>query len=154
MKAILKACLALLFLLVWNPLAVEVVPDTTPDVKLTGSETNCVAIALWHEARGETIEGQRAVLDVILHRRIHYNKSACKVLSMPHQFSWFKGWYQATKPMLLNLEQVKYQPRILNDENVQFFYSLAVLKRPPGWARKMDCKPIGNHAFCALKGAP
>jgi spore germination cell wall hydrolase CwlJ-like protein len=34
--------------------------------KLTDSE--CVSSAIYHEARGEPLEGQRAVYEVILHR--------------------------------------------------------------------------------------
>lgn len=49
-------------------------------------------------------------------------------------------------------ERVKAHPRILKDKNFQFFYSLTVLKKAPYWAAAMDCEPIGNHAFCKLKG--
>lgn len=73
---------------------------------------------------------------------------------MPGQFPWFTGeWLGTTPAMRALLERVKAHPRILKDEKYQFFYSLTMLKKPPYWAAAMDCEPIGNHAFCKLKGA-
>ena len=71
MKTILGACIALFLLLYSLPLRVDVVPpyEPPPPIKLDPTSAQCIATALWHEARGETLDGQRAVLDVILHRQ-------------------------------------------------------------------------------------
>lgn len=155
MTTLLRACLALFLLLYFNPLRVDVVPPFEPpplELKLDPTSNQCLATALWHEARGESLEGQRAVLDVILHRKLQSKKSACHVIAMPAQFSWFTGeWVPTTPAMRKMLERVRAHPRILNDKKYQWFYSLTALKKPPYWAAAMDCEPIGNHAFCKLK---
>lgn len=157
MRTFVGACIALILMLYSLPLRVDVVPPyeapPQPTVKLDRQSAQCIAVALWFEARGESIEGQRAVLDVILHRKLQSKKSACRVLEMPGQFPWWTGeWVPTTPAMRKMLERVQAHPRILKDEKVQFFYSLTVLKKPPYWAAAMDCEPIGNHAFCKLKG--
>ena len=153
-KFLTRACLALVLLLHSLPLRIDVVPPfiPPPPIKLDPTSAQCIATALWHEARGESLDGQRAVLDVILHRKLQSKKSACKVSAMPGQFPWFTGeWLGTTPKMRELLERVKAHPRILKDEKFQFFYSLTMLKKPPYWAAKMDCEEIGNHAFCKLK---
>ncbi len=159
MRTFAGACIALVLMLYSLPLRVDVVPPyekppvAVKPVKLDPTSAQCVAVALWFEARGESIEGQRAVLDVILHRKLQSKKSACHVISRPKQFSWFTGeWVPTTPAMRQMLERVRAHPRILKDEKYLWFYSHKVLKKPPYWAEAMDCEPIGNHAFCALKG--
>ena len=54
-------------------------------------ETQCIRIALYHEARGEPIEGIKAVLSVIQNRKQHknYPNIFCGVIYQAHQFSFF-----------------------------------------------------------------
>ena len=53
-------------------------------------EANCIAIAVYHEARGETLEGQLAVAKVIMNRAASgkYPASWCGVVKQPWQFSF------------------------------------------------------------------
>ena len=53
-------------------------------------EANCVAVAVYHEARGETLEGQLAVAKVIMNRAASgkYPTSWCGVVKQPWQFSF------------------------------------------------------------------
>ncbi len=53
-------------------------------------EANCIAIAVYHEARGESLEGQLAVAKVIMNRAASgkYPTSWCGVVKQPWQFSF------------------------------------------------------------------
>lgn len=53
-------------------------------------EANCMAVAVYHEARGETLEGQLAVARVIMNRAVSskYPTTWCGVVKQPWQFSF------------------------------------------------------------------
>jgi hypothetical protein len=53
-------------------------------------EANCIAVAVYHEARGESLEGQLAVAKVIMNRAAsgEYPSSWCGVVKQPWQFSF------------------------------------------------------------------
>ena len=53
-------------------------------------EANCMAVAVYHEARGETLEGQLAVARVIMNRAVSgkYPTNWCGVVKQPWQFSF------------------------------------------------------------------
>lgn len=53
-------------------------------------EANCIAVAVYHEARGESLEGQLAVARVIMNRAAsdRYPGSWCGVVKQPWQFSF------------------------------------------------------------------
>ena len=53
-----------------------------------GEEANCIAVAVYHEARGESLEGQLAVARVIMNRAAsgRYPGSWCAVVKQPWQF--------------------------------------------------------------------
>ena len=62
--------------------------------KQTGAALNeqeeCIAIAVYHEARGEPLDGQLAVAEVIMNRAAsgRYPASWCQVVKQPWQFSF------------------------------------------------------------------
>ena len=53
-------------------------------------QANCIAVAVYHEARGESLEGQLAVAKVIMNRAASgkYPSSWCGVVKQPWQFSF------------------------------------------------------------------
>ena len=61
--------------------------DNTPD-----AEQKCLAGAVYFEARGESLEGQLAVAEVVLNRAAsgEYPASICKVVTQPAQFSFVR----------------------------------------------------------------
>ncbi|MFN3525573.1 MAG: cell wall hydrolase, partial [Paracoccus sp. (in: a-proteobacteria)] len=62
------------------------------------ADVECMAEALYHEARGEGTQGQQAVAEVILNRvdsRV-FPASVCGVINQPSQFSYTIG---GTKPI-------------------------------------------------------
>lgn len=56
-------------------------------------EANCIAVAVYHEARGESLEGQLAVAKVIMNRAASgkYPASWCGVVKQPWQFSFVRN---------------------------------------------------------------
>ena len=56
-------------------------------------EANCIAVAVYHEARGESVEGQLAVAQVIMNRAASgkYPASWCGVVKQPWQFSFVRN---------------------------------------------------------------
>ena len=114
------------------------------------TDNQCLATAIHYEARGEPIEGRRAVLDTITNRMLATGKSACYVIYQRGQFSWVK-----TKPLLYYgseqkamMEEVVGHPIVLSNERFTFFYS----GEKPYWAYGMACKKIKRQTFCKSKG--
>lgn len=103
---------------------------------------HCLATALYYEARGEPLRGQRAVMDVVVNRAWKSRKSFCEILLAQGQFQWTKHHGMRYDQMELLAEAAK-QPRVLNNE-IYFFHA----SMKPSWSAKMQCKRIGNHNFC------
>jgi spore germination cell wall hydrolase CwlJ-like protein len=62
----------------------------TPPTKMVNVDQLCMAVAIYHEARGESIDGQRAVASVILQRGLvagRWGNTPCEVI-VPVQFSF------------------------------------------------------------------
>lgn len=57
----------------------------------------CLAMTVYHEARGETIEAQRAVAYVALNRALTEEKEVCQVIKEKHQFTWVQPGGKAKK---------------------------------------------------------
>ena len=55
-------------------------------------ELNCIATAIYFEARGETFDGQLAVAEVVMNRARsgRYPASYCQVVKQPAQFSFVR----------------------------------------------------------------
>lgn len=56
-------------------------------------QQNCIAVAIYHEARGEPFDGQLAVAEVIMNRAAsgRYPADWCSVVKQPWQFSFVRG---------------------------------------------------------------
>lgn len=109
----------------------------------------CLASAVYYEARGESLKGQRAVVDVVMHRAYKSDKTFCEILRQKQQFQWTK-----TKPMrydratIEQLDIVLRQPKVLKNENYLFFHAAYV---QPKWADRMSCKKIDKMMYCKEK---
>lgn len=75
-------------------------------VDLPPPQIVCISQAIYHEARGESDLGKRAVGHVILNRSKKFKKTPCEVLRQPGQFQiklrkhysgpdWRKAWQMA-----------------------------------------------------------
>lgn len=110
---------------VWslNAYALEPVSDADIDqtwlnhqlhnISVTDTEFDCLARNLWHEARHEPVEGQVAVLQVVLNRTQHenYPNSICGVVYQKTrqtcQFSW--TCQQPRQPKTLEITWLRTQ---------------------------------------------
>ncbi|HXH51871.1 MAG TPA: cell wall hydrolase [Sphingomicrobium sp.] len=120
-------------------------------------EAHCVAVAVYHEARGESLEGQLAVARVIMNRTASpkYPDSWCKVVKQPWQFSFVNprtGRYPAvnerseawTKAQAITRIAMANAAPILSDD-VLWYHADYVA---PSWGRRLNVvEKIGTHIF-------
>lgn len=120
----------------------------------TGSrEEECLAGAIYFESKGETLEGQLAVAEVILNRTRsgRFPKSICGVVTQPGQFSFVRGggfppiartsrhWREAVAIAHIARDGL-WESRI---PGALFFHARHV---SPGW-RLNRVAALGNHVF-------
>ena len=122
-----------------------------------GEQANCIATAVYHEARGESAEGQLAVARVIMNRAASgkYPASWCGVVKQPWQFSFVNprtgympgvdagstAWARAQGVTRLALANVV--PSLSTD--VLWYHANYVA---PSWGRRLSmAQRIGTHIF-------
>ena len=122
-----------------------------------GEQAHCIAVAVYHEARGETVEGQLAVARVIMNRAASgkYPASWCSVVKQPWQFSFVNprtgempgvdtysaSWARAQGVTRLAMANVI--PSLSND--VLWYHATYVA---PSWGRRLNMATrIGTHIF-------
>jgi spore germination cell wall hydrolase CwlJ-like protein len=118
-------------------------------------QANCIAVAVYHEARGETLEGQLAVARVIMNRAVsgRYPASWCGVVKQPWQFSFVRNgrmpsvdesstaWRNALGITRLAINNAV--PTLSDD--VLWYHANYVA---PSWGRRLTrVSQIGAHVF-------
>ena len=118
-------------------------------------EANCIATAVYFEARGETLEGQLAVARVIMNRAAsgQYPASWCGVVTQPAQFSFVHrgvmptpnqasdAWRKAQGVARLAMSNVI--PSLSSD--VLWYHADYV---DPSWGHRLSmAQKIGQHIF-------
>jgi N-acetylmuramoyl-L-alanine amidase len=118
-------------------------------------EANCIATAVYFEARGETLEGQLAVARVIMNRAAsgQYPASWCSVVKQPAQFSFVRhgqfpaintasaAWARAQG--ITRLAMANVIPTLSND--VLWYHATYVA---PSWGHRLSmAQKIGQHIF-------
>ena len=118
-------------------------------------EANCIAVAVYHEARGESLEGQLAVAKVIMNRAASgkYPTSWCGVVKQPSQFSFVRhgafpwvdvqsdAWRKAQG--VTRLAVAKAVPSLSDD--VLWYHANYVA---PSWGRRLNfAQKVGRHIF-------
>lgn len=116
-------------------------------------DLNCLAEAIYHEARGESTRGQAAVAEVILNRvdSRQFASSVCGVVNQPSQFSYTIGGRKkiGNKAAYLRARDIARNalsgaPRVLTG-GATYFHTPAV---SPSWARRFKrTVQIGQHIF-------
>ena len=134
--------------------------DARPEVKKTDEQWQCLAEALYFEARGESVKGQFAVAEVILNRVDHgyYPDTLCGVIKQGTgrkyqcQFTYTcdgladkirepEAYERVGKVARLMIDGA---PRVLTD-GATHYHTTAV---NPNWARKFPrTTTIGVHHF-------
>jgi hypothetical protein len=120
-------------------------------------QANCIAVAIYHEARGESLEGQLAVARVIMNRAASgkYPSSWCGTVKQPWQFSFVNprtgempavnessaSWRKALGITRLAINNAV--PSLSQD--VLWYHADYVA---PSWGRRLArAQKIGTHIF-------
>jgi len=118
-------------------------------------QANCIAVAVYHEARGESLEGQLAVAKVIMNRAAsgRYPSSWCGVVKQPWQFSFVRqgrfpavdngsaAWRKA-----LGVTRLAVADAVPNVPNDVLWYHADYVA--PDWGRRLTrVEKIGAHIF-------
>lgn len=125
----------------------------TPTADIPRNQIDCIATAVYHESRGESITGQMAVAHVIMNRvnSKRYPNTPCEVVYQRKQFSFIQSarpdkesaaWGEA-------VEQAVFAYKGYTDDptgGAMHYY--AHNKVYPWWAESMDVSTIiGGHTF-------
>lgn len=117
---------------------------------ITIAALHCLAKNIYHEARGEPIEGQFGVALVTLHRANRKLENVCKVVHAPKQFSWTnkkpyppilekEAWRNAQAVARLSLHMRDFT------NGADHFHRIDIA---PSWAINMEIKgQWGDHVF-------
>jgi len=118
-------------------------------------QANCVAVAVYHEARGETLEGQLAVARVILNRAAsgRYPASWCGVVKQPWQFSFVRNGYMPSVDEgstawrnALGVTRLAINNAVPSLSNDVLWYHANYVA--PTWGRRLTrVSQIGAHIF-------
>jgi spore germination cell wall hydrolase CwlJ-like protein len=118
-------------------------------------QTNCLATAVYFEARGESLEGQLAVARVVMNRAAsgRYPPDWCSVVKQPAQFSFVRhgefpyvdsnsyAWQRAEA--IAELAAANVVPSVSTD--VLWYHANYVA---PSWRRSLqEVQQIGAHIF-------
>ncbi len=137
--------------------------DNLPKPKVT-SEMKCLAEAIYFEARGEAIEGQYAVGEVIINRVLSkdFPNSVCGVISEGAsrlnacQFSYNCDGKLETITEKKIYERILKLSKMLLEPSARFLTSGATFYHSklvsPSWSKKfIKTNEIGNHVFYKLQ---
>ena len=132
----------------------QLVDDHLDSVKVSDAEHECLAGAVYFESKGEPLEGQLAVAEVVINRAESgkYPKSLCGVIKQRHQFSFIRGgrfppiqkaseaWRKAVAIARIALEDLADS----RASEALFFHAKYVR---PGWRGLTRIASVGNHIF-------
>ena len=120
-------------------------------------QANCIAVAVYHEARGESLEGQLAVAKVIMNRAASgkYPASWCATVKQPWQFSFVNprsGQYPAVDEASASWRKALGVTRLATanavpvlSTDVLWYHADYVA---PSWGRRLTrASKIGTHIF-------
>ena len=121
-----------------------------------GAEQDCLANAVYFEARGESLQGQLAVAEVVINRAAsgRYPPRSCGVVVQPAQFSFVRrgripqadrgsdAWRRAVA--VARIAKARMMPRVLPASCLWYHASYV----SPGWGRRLaQSARIGLHIF-------
>lgn len=150
------------------PLPAEAPPPPAPPVRRTlselvglhaaaetdGPEHECLANAIYFESKGEPLQGQLSVAEVVLNRARsgRFPASVCGVVKQRGQFSFVRGgrlpavprataaWRKAVAVARIAMEDLADSPA----ERALFFHATRV---KPSWRGLKRVATVGNHIF-------
>lgn len=117
------------------------------NISLSSEEIDLLSKILWVEARGESLQGQKAVVEVVFNRLSNpekiFGNSLTEVLSSPKQFcSW-----NLRNDAFDYEEQTNIILSVLNGKTNELTFDYVFFATSP---HKKDYMKIENHYFCKL----
>ncbi len=139
-----------------RPRGLEELVTAYASAETSDAEEECLAGAVFFEARGESLLGQLAVAEVVLNRAAsgQYPTTLCEVVLQPWQFSFVnatgripeadrssEAWHKAVAIARLATEKVAGKL----DDDVLWYHADYVA---PSWGQRLDrVDKIGTHIF-------
>jgi spore germination cell wall hydrolase CwlJ-like protein len=139
-----------------RPRGLEELVDAYAGIEPANEEEECLAGAVYFEARGESLPGQLAVAEVVLNRASsgQYPTTLCQVITQPWQFSFVnatgripeanrssEAWRDAVAIARISMEKLAGNL----DEDVLWYHADYVA---PSWGKRLDrVDKIGAHIF-------
>jgi N-acetylmuramoyl-L-alanine amidase len=120
-------------------------------------QMRCLAVAVYYESKGEPLEGQLAVAQVILNRRDsgRFAKSICGVVYQRGQFSftWDKRPDRPSSSDVWRTAQAIAVIAATDDwrEIVPDATHFHARRVSPGWNRLQRVSAVGNHVFYRMR---
>jgi len=118
-------------------------------------QLECLALNIYHEARGESILGQIAVAQVTMNRVDHsyFPDTVCSVVWQRSQFSWTNDGRSDEAAdteryeVAMNIAETVYDREEDDPTNGALFYHATYINAP-SWTRQMEvATEIGVHVF-------
>ena len=113
-----------------------------------------MTLCIYHEARGEPIDGKIAVCHVILNRAYSRGLSVKQIILQPYQFSWANG---NARPPIKDYDSLEecadaVDACLLERSRGEYFshadHYFSDTINPPSWAKNMTLvEKIGHHSF-------
>jgi spore germination cell wall hydrolase CwlJ-like protein len=138
-----------------RPIQLSALVNASSGVGPANADQECIASAVYFEARGEPLEGQLAVAEVVLNRAASgkFPSSICAVVKQASQFSFVRkgripriekaseSWRKATA--IAHVATMRLAKRLGSD--VLWYHANYVR---PGWGRALTrVAQIGSHIF-------
>ena len=121
------------------------------------NDFKCMLKNIYHEARGEGVEGMQAVALVTLNRAKQQDKTVCEVVYQRKQFSWTNTANGRNKPIKGNIDaaynvaSAAMSDKLIDITGGATHYHTHTVK--PVWRKALNkATVINNHIF--YKGKP
>ena len=139
-------------LLALVPLTLHNAPLHPEPLRYTEQELECLALNVYHEARGEKLQGRLLVTQVVLNRSKTRKLSFCETVYQKKQFSWTNSgvrkvekevlhrYYKEAVGLLYGFHSVPEE-----FQNVEYYHTTAV---KPVWRHALTrVGVVGQHIF-------
>jgi N-acetylmuramoyl-L-alanine amidase len=120
---------------------------------LVNNPLYCMMANIYHEARGEALEGKIAVANVVMNRVTdkNYPNNVCDVVYQRKQFSWTLDTDKLRKRVKFDYQTYKIAMKALTGKLVDYTQGAThyhTVKVNPYWTNnKVYLTRIGNHVF-------
>lgn len=117
------------------------------------AQTLCLALGMYHEARGLSTREQMAVGHVVMNRGHHTHQTVCQTLWQPYQFPWTKRSPARLKPHEPKAwAKVQHSAvKLIAHRGADITHGATLFYNPrlshPGWARRAVRTLRLSHVF-------